>query len=366
MRLTFLGTSSGVPTTKRNVSSMALQLESGQIFLIDCGEGTQHQLQKSSLKSGKITRIFITHLHGDHVYGLPGLLCTLSGNNPETRTHLHIYGPLGLKSFLRQTLSLSDAHLGFVLKVHELVPKDMTKEDVVKYEKQLLLPLSSELEDNASSTAAGEFHYFDETNQCFNVADLSSDCGLVVKAAPIEHRVYCVGYVFHENDKVGKLDMEKAKQLGVPKGPLLGQLKNGKEITLDNGKTIHPKDVIGDDIKGRKLVVLGDTHNPEGIAKIAENCDTIVHEATLEDSKKEMAIERGHSCPSMAATFAKSIGAKKLILTHFSARYVEETDESKLHENEVSISLLLRQAKEVFENVELAEDFKEFIVEKSN
>ncbi|KAF0971840.1 hypothetical protein FDP41_010063 [Naegleria fowleri] len=366
--LTFLGTSSGVPTPLRNVSSCGVQLENGEVYLMDCGEGTQHQLQKSILKSGKISRIFVTHLHGDHCYGLPGLLCTLSGNNPVTRTVLLIVGPLGLKNFLRQTLSLSDAHLNFRLDIHELVPPDTDEEGVKIYdEEQCPPPLSCEYESSESTTdnvprTAGTFIYLNKETNSYPVFDLSkTDARLTIQAAPILHRVFCVGYVFTENDKPGTLDMEKCKQLGVPKGPLLGQLKNGKEVTLENGVTVKPEDVVGPTIKGKKLVMLGDTHDPKGISQIAMNCDVIVHESTLEDGMQEMCIDRGHSTPSMAAKFALSLNARRLILTHFSARYVEE-GKTDLHENEVSVSLLKQQAQAIFPNVDLASDFATFTI----
>jgi len=244
----------------------------------------------------------------------------------------------------------------------------MTESEVKKYdEEQCPPPLSCEYVSQPGTEVevpktAGKFIYFDAEKKCYPVFDLSqTDCEVVVKAAPILHRVFCVGYVFTENDKPGKLDMEKCKQLGVPKGPLLGQLKNGKEIKLENGTVIKPDDVVGPTIKGKKLVMLGDTHNPEGISTIAMDCDVLVHESTLEDSMKEMCIERGHSTPSMAANFAITINAKRLILTHFSARYIEETKpESELNENEISLALLRRQAKALFENVDLAYDFATF------
>lgn len=271
------------------------------------------------MKSGKITRIFITHLHGDHCYGLPGLLCTLSGNNPVTRTILPIVGPVGLKNFLRQTLSLSDAHLNFRLDIHEIVPPEMTEEQVKKYDEQCIAPLACEYDsENCSEPpkSAGSFIYLNKETNSYPVFDLTqTDAGLTVQAAPILHRVFCVGYVFTENDKPGKLDMEKCKQLGVPKGPMLGKIKNGQTITLDNGTVIKPEDVVGPTIKGKKLVMLGDTHNPEGIATIARDCTLLVHESTLEDNMKELAIDRGHSVPSMAANFAISINAARLILT---------------------------------------------------
>eukprot|EP01080_Neovahlkampfia_damariscottae_P005411 gene5411-9224_t len=348
MNITYLGTSSGMPTKERNVSCITLQLESGELLVFDCGEGTQHQFQKSALRTGKIGCIFITHLHGDHIFGLPGLLCTISGNNPEERTILPIFGPVGLRKFLRTTMALSDSHLSFKLQIFEIVPPEMKDEDLEEL-------IYDEYEEK------GGYIKFDTKSSKY---EITKYLDFEIIAAPIDHRVFTVGYVLIEKDTIGKLDMEKAKSLGVPKGPLLGKLKSKNDITLEDGKIIKWTDVIGEDIQGRKIVILGDTCDPSGISKIAKNCDIISHESTLENDEQESCIQKGHSTPKMAASFAKSIGAKRLILTHFSARYAGSNVDEK--DTRTSINLLKSQAKEIFgESVELAEDFKSFEIKKN-
>jgi ribonuclease Z len=272
-------------------------------------------------------------------------LCSISGGNPDDRTTLTVYGPLGIAKFLHSSLELSDSHLAFKLIIHEFVPAFTKKEDLIKIETDFLV---------------SDHIFYDEKNSCFP-CEKAGVPGVLVRAAPILHRVYTVGYVLQEESKIGKLDVEKLKSEGVKPGPILSQIKAKKDVTLENGKQLFWKDYIGEDIIGRKVVILGDTYDPTGIAKIAMDCDAITHESTLDDDDK-LCIEKGHSTPSMAATFAKKINAKKLILTHYSARYapekVEEGDER------VSISLLRDQAKKIVDNVELAEDFKVFEIRK--
>lgn len=190
--------------------------------------------------------------------------------------------------------------------------------------------------------------------------------GITVLAAPIKHRVFCVGYVFQEDNVPGKLDVEKLKQYGIKQGPLFGKLKNGIDVTLDDGTIVKASTVVGDDQPGRKVVIMGDTHDPMGIAKIAQNCDVLVHESTLDDEQQQLAIDRGHSCPQMAAQFANLLQCKKLILTHFSARFEKEGKQQPVatKSKAPSVSLLREQAMKVFANVDLADDFKTFEVER--
>lgn len=184
-----------------------------------------------------------------------------------------------------------------------------------------------------------------------------------IYAAPILHRVFTVGYVLIEDDTVGKLDMEKLKKLGVKPGSILGKIKQKQDVKLEDGTELKWKEFIGEDIKGRKIVILGDTCDPSGIAKLAEGCDLITHESTIEDEEEKSCIEKGHSTPSMAANFASLIKAKRLILTHYSARYAPEIKEED--DTRTSISKLKEQALKTFSNVELAEDFKTFEIKKN-
>lgn len=184
-----------------------------------------------------------------------------------------------------------------------------------------------------------------------------------VYAAPIVHKVFTVGYVLCEADTIGKLDMNKLKELGIKPGPILGKLKQKEDVKLEDGKELKWKDFIGDDIRGRKICILGDTNDPSGIAKLAENCDVITHESTLDDDDEKSCVDKGHSTPTMAAKFASTIKAKRLILTHYSARYAPEVKEKD--DDRVSISILKDQALKTFSNVELAEDFKSFEIKKN-
>jgi ribonuclease Z len=351
MRTTFLGTSSGVPTNARNVSSITLTLTNGNIYMFDCGEGTQHQLQKSILKSSKITTIFITHMHGDHIFGLPGLLSSFSMKNSDVRSEMHVYGPFGLGQYLRSCLRLSDARLSYRLTIHEIIPPENSLQ-------------VSEKPDLLESEEAASYIYFDQSNRCYHVAKKD---GVTIKAASIKHRVFTLGYVIEEDTLPGKLDVAQALKLGVPRGPLLGKLKSGQDITLENGRTIRSADVIGPEQKGFKVVILGDTWDPSPISEIAKNCDLITHESTLSDEQKERALEYGHSCPSMAAQFAVDIGAKNLILTHFSARFAEEELNK---ENVESLDLLREQALKIYTsakgNLFLANDFRTFTLHRDS
>eukprot|EP00003_Mantamonas_plastica_P012241 TRINITY_DN22197_c0_g1_i1.p1 TRINITY_DN22197_c0_g1~~TRINITY_DN22197_c0_g1_i1.p1 ORF type:complete len:347 (-),score=121.20 TRINITY_DN22197_c0_g1_i1:22-1062(-) len=283
--IVFLGTVSGTPCKTRNVSSYALKFQNNDVFLFDCGEGTQHQILKTSLvKSSKIKAIFITHLHGDHCYGLPGLLAsmTLHGWPDEGIT---VVGPIGVKKLVATVFDLSQQWMPDTLIFKELDPT--------------------------------ETHSFDMEVH-----------GISVVAVPIQHRIECFGYVLQEPEKRGKLDAKKAKALGAV-GKQMGQLSSGKDVELENGDVIRSVDIMGESIPGKKMVFLGDTDDASSIAEHAMDCDVVVHETTFDASKTELSIERGHSTTEMAAAFANSVNAKKMIITHFSVRYVTNQDQKK-------------------------------------
>ncbi|KAF4518187.1 hypothetical protein B566_EDAN005912 [Ephemera danica] len=316
MKLVFLGTASCFPTARRGVSCIALRLEKdGSIWLFDCGEGSQIQLQKSSIRPGKITKIFITHLHGDHLFGLPGLICTLSSQcSFKPDFILEIFGPQGLRQYVRQSLNLSRSPLPFQYMVHELVPvahqypKDWGNWTVDHdahgpLHPQEILGRQIEAESDVWTLIPGcqESH--------------------AVLAGPLQHRIPCFGFVVQEPSVNGKLDVEKFAALGGKPGPECALLKKGTTITLLSGAVIKPSDVIGPPQPGRKIVILGDTCNSDKMKQIASKCDVLVHEATLENAMEENALEKGHSTPDMAATFAQLVEARMLILNHFSQRY---------------------------------------------
>ncbi|XP_057243278.1 zinc phosphodiesterase ELAC protein 1 [Malurus melanocephalus] len=303
--------------------------------------------------TARITKIFISHLHGDHMFGLPGLLCTLSLQNSaeSSKAPVDIYGPLGLRSFLSRSLQLSHSQLLFPCAVHELVPtpdqcpaqefRDFSGLD----EDRLPDP---ELPGGVLQPEPGEGSYL-----------LLEDEQLELRAFRLFHRVPSFGFVLQEKPRPGRLNVHKLKDLGVPPGPLYGKLKSGTAIVLPNGVTVSPCDVLEAPIAGRKVCVLGDCSGAVGAAAARLCCgaDVLVHEATLDDGQQDKAREHGHSTPSMAAAFAKLCQAKRLVLTHFSQRY-KPAAQSGNGDRDNNITELKRQAESVLgQEVTLAEDF---------
>ncbi len=302
MELIFLGTGAGVPSKNRNVTSIAISMlnERNAVWLFDCGEGTQHQILRSSIRLSKLEKIFITHLHGDHIFGLPGLLSSRSFQGGETE--LTVYGPAGITAYIQNSLEISGSHLTYPLQVVEIEP--------------------------------GEIF-------CDNQWKVICD--------ELDHGISSFGYRLVEADKQGTLDAAALKQAGVPAGPLYQELKQGKKVTLPDGRVIDGAAFIGPKQKGRIITIFGDTRPQENERALAENADIIVHEATFEASKEEMAKEYMHSTSLDAARLAKTAEAKHLILTHISSRYDKEA------------SLQLRdEARELFPNTDIAEDFASF------
>ncbi|KOC91621.1 ribonuclease Z [Winslowiella iniecta] len=305
MELLFLGTCAGTPSRERNVTAIALTLGnsgSGGYWLFDCGEGTQHQMMRSPLKPGKMEKIFITHLHGDHIFGLPGLLTSRSmGGVTEPLT---IYGPVGIKAFVETTLSLSASYVTFPLEIVEIT--------------------------------AGE---------------VCDDGQIRVSAWPMSHVIECYGYRIEQHDKPGVLDAARLKAEGIPAGNWFQQLKRGETVLLADGREVCGQDYLGPSIKGKSLAIFGDTAPTPAASELAANVDVMVHETTLEASMAEKANSRGHSTTVQAATAAKLAGAKRLIATHFSARY-DFADSERL----------LAECREIFPATELARDFSVFKV----
>uniref|UniRef100_A0A0B6Z9S2 Uncharacterized protein n=1 Tax=Arion vulgaris TaxID=1028688 RepID=A0A0B6Z9S2_9EUPU len=346
LELTFLGTASAVPTPIRCVSCVGLRHDVG-IWLFDCGEGSQMQLMKSSLKPGKVNKIFITHLHGDHLYGLPGLLCTISQNN-QREEPLEIYGPVGLRHYLCTSLAASRSEICFKFIINELQHLPFQLPD-----NNMDWPLE------ASSSAP--FHPSELPGRIITADDsqiwhLYSDPKLTVMAVWVKHRLPCFSFVVREAEKSGKLDAGKLKSLNVPPGPLYAKLKAGEAVTLESGKVITPEEVVGSPSPGRTLVISGDSSDSSQLFKIAKGATVLVHEATLENSLKEQCVQNGHSTPDMTATLAKELDAKMLILTHVSSRYKPVSVTPK--NDEKSAQILLDEALQILppEKVLLAED----------
>ena len=301
MQITFLGTSSGVPTRSRNVSSVALRLpQRAELWLFDCGEGTQHQVLRSELKVSQLTRIFVTHMHGDHIFGLMGLLasCGLAGNVE----HVDIYGPPDLEEYLKACRRYSQTHFSYPVKVHTVNPG-------VVYE----------------------------------------DAEYTVSCELLKHRVPAFGYRVIEKDRTGHFDVAKAAMLGIPSGPLYGKLKRGEEIVLPDGRRVNGADLCGPTLIGRKLVYCTDTVFCESAIALAQDADVLIHEATFAHQDAELAYQRLHSTSTMAAQVALAAQVQQLIITHLSPRYAPG--------NSIEPKDLLMEARSIFPNTEMAADF---------
>ncbi|EXJ24157.1 Ribonuclease Z [Alkalibacterium sp. AK22] len=286
MDLLFLGTGSGVPAKHRNVSSMILKLldERNSLWLFDCGEATQHQILKTSVKPRKIEKIFITHMHGDHIFGLPGLLSSRAfqgGDSPVI-----IYGPKGIKQYVLTSLKLSQSHFRYAIKFVE----------------------------------------FDEEGIIFE------DKQFVVSMGKLKHGIPSYGFRIEEKDREGELMADRLKEIGVPFGPLFGKLKQGKTVTLSDGRIINGKDFIGPSQKGRVLTILGDTVKTAKSVELARDADVLVHESTFLSQDQQLAASYRHSTNVDAAQTAQQAQAAKLLLTHISARYLYA--DSKVMEKE--------------------------------
>jgi ribonuclease Z len=289
-----LGTSAAVPTLNRSLSAIILQGSTEQ-WIFDCGENLQRQMMATKSSFHKKTKIFLTHLHGDHVLGLPGLLQTMA--LMDRKEAIQIYGPVGLRDFIVSCQQSLKFELTYEIEINEIVK---------------------------SGVIVDEEKYFVET----------------VKA---DHTIESYSYCFEEKPRPGKFFPEKAIGLGLPEGEMWAKLQKGETITLLNGKTVMSDDVMGPSKKGRKIVYTGDTKPFDTFAGFAKYADVIIHDCTYDDTLNEKAEVTGHSTPTQAAKQAKMAEAKMLVLTHISARYPDA-------------KLLLYQAKKIFENTILAED----------
>ncbi|MBC6308383.1 ribonuclease Z [Listeria sp. FSL L7-1582] len=302
MELIFLGTGAGVPSKGRNVTAIALTMlnERNSIWLFDCGEATQHQILRSSIRLSKLEKIFITHLHGDHIFGLPGLLSSRSFQGGETE--LTVYGPVGIASYIRTSLAVSGTHLKYSLEIVEI------EEEVV-----------------------------------FEDAEFKVIC------RELDHGILSYGYRIEEADKPGSLDAAGLSAFGVKPGPVFKELKEGKTVMLENGKVINGSEFIGPTKKGRTIAIFGDTRTTPNELVIANQADVIIHEATFGAEMGDMAGEYMHSTTLEAATLAKNAEAKRLIITHISSRYNREDNRK-----------LVSECREIFPNTEIATDFAIF------
>jgi len=295
MRLIFLGTGGACPSKKRNVSSNAL-IFNNSVILVDCGEGTQRQIQWCPFSFMKISHVLLTHFHLDHILGLFGLVETMHLSGRESP--LHVIGPRGTKELVSALQTI-----GLVKRTFPITCFDASHGSVLEIEK------------------------------------------MTVSSFANSHGPNSLGYVLKEHTRTGKFNREKALELGIPEGPMFGRLQQGEDIVMGD-RTFAPGMVLGPPRPGRKVVFSGDTHECAALVKAARDADVLVHESTYTDEHMDRADEHFHSTARMAAQAARKAGVKHLFLTHISNRY----DGVDTH---------LREAGEMFENVHVAEDLME-------
>ena len=292
MEIIFLGTSSAVPTLERNHPSIALRAFA-EVMLFDCGEGTQRQLIEAKISPMKITKIFISHFHGDHILGLGGLIQSLGFRGREK--DLDIYGPKGLHKIINAISSFGYFQKNYNLNIHEI--QDGTVIETEDY---------------------------------------------VVECAKVEHNIPSYAYSIREKKKPLFL-REKAEELGIPPGPLYGKLHNGEEVEFE-GRIIKPEQVLGEAKKGNKISYSGDTRPCEEMIRLARDSDILIHESTYEAEDHQRAVDNAHSTSVEAAEIAREANVNELVLTHISTRYTSDEN-------------ILSEAQKVFKNTKVAKDY---------
>lgn len=296
MQLLFLGTGGSWPCKEFNVPAIAIK-NGHEIILFECGEGTQRQFMHSKFSFMQISKIFITHYHGDHFLGLSGLIQSMNLN--DRTADLDIYGPVGTIKIVSTLLSLGYFSAGFKIRLHEL--KDSEKVEFDTY---------------------------------------------YVQAFSVDHGIPAFGFVLEEHTRPGKFNLKKAKALGIPKGPLYRKIQKGNSITVA-GKKITPDMVLGPPRRGRKIVYSGDTKPCEAVVKYSKNADVLIHDGCLDSSLEAKAAAYGHSTAYQAGEIAKAAKVKVLFLIHHSPRYKD-------------LTILEDEAKKVFRMSFAATDFLEY------
>jgi len=302
MKITILGCYAATPRSFTNPTSQVLEMKN-HLFLIDCGEGTQVQLRRNKIKFSKIKHIFISHLHGDHFYGLVGLVSTFRLLNRENE--LHIYGPKGIKEIITLQLKLANSWTNFPLIFHELTSK----------EPELLF----------------------------------EDSKVSISTLPLKHRIYTNGFLFKEKEGDRKLLIDKAEEYHID-FTLFNSLKKGKDVTSEDGKLIPNALVTADPPAPKSYAFCSDTVFDMDLVPMIEKTTVLYHESTFLEDQLELAFPTKHSTAKQAAHIAKAADVEKLILGHYSTRYS-------------NIQLFREEAAEIFPNIILADDGKEIIVE---
>jgi len=316
-----------------------------------------------------VTKIFITHLHGDHLYGLPGLLCTLGNGVDPSKADtaaVEVIGPVGLRRFLTVTLGLSRSPLAYKLDVTELepldwqYPEDWSNWDVEQELTGAPLPQERTYKRVKADEKTGAWCVLKEGK-------------MVVQAAGLVHRIPSFGFLITEAPDAGKLDASRLLEVGIKPGPIYGKLKAGLTVEWE-GKTLRPKDFLGPEMPGRRLAVLGDTKDSSRLSALVGDggIDLLCHEATMEEANKEKALMFGHSTPAMAVQVAAECKAAHLVLFHLSARYKPLSLCSSADDPE-SASIIEREAQEELSRLNIhemritvAEDFSEVLIPKKN
>jgi ribonuclease Z len=294
LSLRFLGTSASRPTVERGVSSIAVVRE-GETFLFDCGEGTQRQMMRYGV-GFSLGDIFFTHMHVDHMLGVVGLMRTMALQGREDP--LRLWGPVGSSKLLRRAETLGADRVGFPVEYRELTHGESVRRD-----------------------------------------------GYSIAAFTADHmRTPALGFALVEDLRLGRFNPDRARELGIPEGPLWGRLHRGLPVTLDDGREIDATQLVGPTRPGRKLVITGDTRPCDATADAAAGADVLVHEATFAEEESARAVETGHSTAREAASIAARAGARRLVLTHISARYSRD------------VSDLEREARAVFAATVVARD----------
>ncbi len=299
LRVTFLGTGGSLPTPHRNPSAVLINRK-GELMLFDCGEGTQQQMMRAKTGMMKLSSIFITHLHADHILGIPGLIQTMSFHGREAP--LLIHGPEKSREHIVSLTRVGYTRPRFEVRVTELSPGDVVRRD-----------------------------------------------GYNVLAVGTEHNIPSIGYALVEHERTGRFNREQAIELGVPPGPLFSRLQRGESVTIEGG-VVHPVDVLGSPRPGRRVVYTGDTRPTSGILEASRGADLLIHDGSLTHDLVEWARETMHSTAREAALLAKEADVRELILTHISSRYSDPAP-------------ILEDATAVFDRVRVAKDFLEIEVQ---